>query len=558
MPSHLGRAGKRRFRSQRFISPRFARLIGVCTALVVTTAVVTAATANARPVAHMQPPLKINACPALYALGVQGTGESSADAAPTTDTGMLSTIFQPMLAEAGKPGVADRAYVPYQASFGGVMQAGPAPYAQSVEGGLSSLRDMAKGIADRCEKTRFAVAGYSQGAHVASMFAQEVGQGHGVIPADRIAGVALLGDPTRTPGAPLFPGSPGKASPDPAPGTKGSAVAGVQALAQPPAAGGGIGPDRDIAKNFGALTGRVATFCLAGDLACDAPSGAPILRVVSNIVGQSDLSGGDPIAALGSVAQALAFTAIKTATNVVNKDIQGTSLDTLSIEPEKSLSQRIADASDPRTPLDVPGALKAVLKVGMIGLNSVLTFAKAVLTPENIGELATVGLTDPLAGLLLLGQKMLGAIPELISPTTGIQLVQQSFKSVVENITDNSELLNTATWVKYWDVVQRHGAYRSTSMTANGAAPVKFVADWFAALAKDVAAQFGSGAHPARGVGGSDVVPFSPGSGAADTQRSGSAGQFPFQTNQGSGTNAVVPGGAPTSAGAPPAGQYPF
>ncbi|MEV0292492.1 cutinase family protein [Nocardia sp. NPDC050710] len=469
---------------------------------------------------------------------------------------MLSTVFRPMLAKAAEPGLVDRAYVPYESSFGGVDAKGATPYAESVIGGLVRLRGMAKQVADRCADTRFAIVGYSQGAHVASVFAQEVGRGAGVIPAEKVAAVALFADPTRNPGAPLFPGSPGKHTPDPAPGTAGERVATLAGLPQTPAEGGGIGPERDQAVNFAALTGRVASFCAAGDLACDAPEGAPILKAVANVAGQATLSGGDPIASLVSIAQALAYTSIKTVTAVATEDVQGTSLANLSLAPKKSISQRIADASDPRTPLQVNGALQALLKVGMIGLNAVATVVRTVLSPAAISELATAGLSNPVAGLLLLGTKLLGAIPQLIPPTTVSRLVTQAFDAVVQNITDNSELLNVTTWVRYWDTVQRHGAYSTAAVAANGDAPTRYVADWFAAVARDLAGQFGSGAA----VQGNKPAPgfFEESSGASTTPNSSGTGQFPF----GTGADGASSGGAtsipPTERPGTANNTYPF
>ncbi|MEU8898299.1 cutinase family protein [Nocardia sp. NPDC048505] len=493
--------------------------------------------------------LSIESCPALYALGIQGTGESSPDAAPSTDTGMLSTVFRPLLAKAGEQGLVDRAYVPYESSFGGFTNGGPAPYAQSVGAGLDRLKSMAQQVLQRCPETDLAIVGYSQGAHVASLFAQEVGQGKGAVPADKVAAVALFGDPTRNSGAPLFPGSPGKTNPDAAPGTDGAEVAAIAALNQTPASGGGIAPERDQAKNFAALTGRVASFCTAGDLSCDAPAGAPILRAVANIAGQAQVSGGDPIASLVSVAQALAYTSIKTVSKVVNEDISGNSLSNLSLSPKKSISERLADASDPRTPIEVNSAFQALLKVGLIGLNAVVTVVKAVINPATIAELATAGLANPVAGLALLGTKLLGAIPELIPPTTISRLVSQAFTAVVQNITDNSELLNVTTWVKYWETVQRHGAYGTAAVTAGGDAPVRFVADWFAALARDLDDTQGSGTAP-QPLSTTAVPRLSvPATGASTTPNPSGTGEFPFgngaasaPTSGASTTPTVVPG----------------
>ncbi|WP_063050074.1 cutinase family protein [Nocardia arthritidis] len=522
-------------------------------------AVATAGVAAAEPSVPAGPStqIRLTTCPALYALGIQGTGESSPDAAPSTDTGMLSTVFRPMMAKASDTGLVDRAYVPYESGFGGATAGGVVPYWDSVSGGLTRLRSMAETVAAACPNSRFAVVGYSQGAHVASMFAQEIGQGRGVLPAERVAAVALFADPTRNPGAPLFPGAPGKATPDPAPGTSGDRLESIAALPQAPATGGGIGPERDKAANFGALTGRVASFCAAGDLACDAPDGAPILRAVANVAGQSKLSGGDPIGSLVSIAQALAFTSIKTATRVLDEDVQGNSLATLSISPEKSISQRLADASDPRTPLNLPGALQALLKIGMIGLNSVIAVVRTVIDSANISELATAGLADPPAALLRLGAELVGAVPQLIPPTTGVRLITQAFDAVVQNITDNSELLNTTTWVRYWDTVQRHTAYTSATVSADGAAPTQFVADWLAALARDIADAFGGKAEP-RPVLEKLPTGFSgDGSGASPTPTSSGTGQFPFGTGADGASSSGVTSIPPTDrTGIPNA--YPF
>lgn len=534
------------------------RLAGLVAATTVAVATATAGSAYADPPDSATPALPVAGCPALYALGIQGTGESSPDAAPTTDTGMLSTVFMPLLARAADPSLVARAYVPYESGFGGFTGGGPVPYVESVQGGLTRLRDMAREVAARCADTRFAIVGYSQGAHVASLFAQEIGQGRGVLPAEKVAAVALFADPTRNPGAPLFPGSPGKRTPDPAPGTAGERVATIAALPQTPVSGGGIAPDRDVAPNFAALTGRVASFCAAGDLACDAPEGAPILKAVAGVAGQAQVSGGDPIASLTSIAQALAYTSIKTASAVVNDDVRGSTIANLSLSPQKSISQRLAEASDPRTPLDLNAAFRAVLKVGMIGLNAVTTVVRSVLNPAAISELATAGLTNPAAGLFLLGARLIDATTQLVPPTTVSRLVNQAYQAVVQNITDNRELLDLTTWVRYWDTVQRHGAYSTAAVAANGDAPTRFVADWFAALARDLADRFGGGAAPQGQLPAPPTGFSGGGSGASATPNSSGTGQFPF----GTGADGASSGGAtsipPTERPGTDANAYPF
>ncbi|WP_433662191.1 cutinase family protein [Nocardia sp. CA-128927] len=419
-------------------------------------------------------------CPALYAIGVPGTGESSPDADPSIDHGMLSAIFLPMLAAA--PDRTDRAYVPYEAGFGGAVPGGPVPYSQSVTGGLQELRSMAQSVIDRCENTRLTFVGYSQGAHIASLFAQEIGGGQSSIPADRIAGVALLADPTRYPGAPLFPGAPGKLAPDPPPGT---VAAGLSALqAQPaPATGGGIGPLRDLAPDFGALTGRVASFCIDGDLACDAPANAPILHMITNIAGQALLPLDDPLTALSSITDALAATVSKTTTDVVDKDLHGLTPGSLVLSRDKSLSERLAEASDPRSLIDDPTGQSAALRLATITLNTLTSIVGVVLSPEDVCQIGTIGATDPLAGLAALGAKMFAAMPKRSAAPRFTQVVTQAFNAIGQLVSDNIELVDTQVWAKYQDAVARHGAYAFTAVAADRPS-VQFVADWFIELSR--------------------------------------------------------------------------
>ncbi|PXX61616.1 hypothetical protein DFR70_108174 [Nocardia tenerifensis] len=419
-------------------------------------------------------------CPALYAIGVPGTGESSPEADPAADRGMLATIFEPMLA--AEPGRVDRAYLAYEAGFGGAVPGGAVPYSQSVTGGLQQLRAMAQSVVDRCQNTRLALVGYSQGAHIASLFAQEIGRGQSSIAADRVAGVALLADPTRYPGAPLFPGAAGQLAPDSPPGT---VAAGLAALQSQPAsaAGGGIGPLRDLAPDFGALTGRVASLCIDGDLACDSPANAPILHMITNIAGQALLPIDDPLTALSSLADALATTVGKATTDVVDKDLQGVTPGSLVLSREKSLSERLAEASDPRSLIDDPTGQAAALRIATIALNTLTSIVGVVLSPEDVCQIGALGATDPLAGLASLGSRMFAAMPKRSSAPRFTQVVTQAFNEIGRLVSDNLELVDTEVWAKYQDAVVRHGAYAVTSVAADRSS-VQFVADWFVAAAR--------------------------------------------------------------------------
>ena len=427
-------------------------------------------------------------CPALYVLNIQGTGQSSPDAATDVDTGFLSQVMSPLLTMAGSE--VERDYVPYEAGFGGAVPGGAAPYTQSVQGAVDRASAMADDKLAHCPKTRLGLVGYSQGANAVELYAKAIGAGTESVTAEQVAGVATFGSPTRKAGSPVFPDSPTDDRPQPAPGTSGVNVDSIGSVDTPTASGSGIGPTADIAASYGSLAGRVATFCTPGDLSCDAPVDAPIAHLVTNIAGQSDLNPDDPIAALSTIGQAVALTSVKTAVSVVNNDVSAPtkSLDSLSYQPTKSISQRLADASDPNSPMPTADqALAALFKVGTIGLNAVVSVVKKTFTPETIAAVAGVGLANPAAALTILGSKLAGAVVDLVPPATQSRLVNQAFTALKTNITDNSELLDVTTYLKYFDTVSQHGSYGSIAATATGDSPVAFVAKWFAALANDIA-----------------------------------------------------------------------
>ena len=437
--------------------------------------------------AHAKP-ATTDGCPTLYVLGVQGTGESSEDAAVDTDSGMLGSVMRPLLSLAGSK--VARAYVPYPAGFGGAVEGGKEPYSKSVTTAMNRLSSMITQIADKCADTEFALAGYSQGAHAAANIAKQIGAGKGPIAADRVAGVALFGNPARPTDSPVFPGAPGKSTPDPAPGTSGKSLAEVPAPEAVAVAGGGIGPTDDQQSGYGALSGRVMDRCAPGDLACAAPADAPVAHLVANIAGQSSLDSSDPVAALTSIGQALAVTSIKAGVEVVNEDVQGETLEELSYTPTESISQRLATASDPRTPLPtIPEAINAVVKVGTIGFNAVTTVLRTTFTPDTIGALATVGLANPPAALGILGAKLGAAIVELVPPVTVNRWANEAFTAVEQNLTDNKELFEVSTMVNYWKTAAAHGSYTNDASTSSGASSTLFVAQWFAALAHDLAGE---------------------------------------------------------------------
>lgn len=372
------------------------------------------------------------ACPALYVLGVQGTGQSSPTADPTADTGVVGALVGPVVTAV--PALVQRSYIGYNAGFGGAVPGGGTePYARSVGEAASLLRDAAAQIGADCPATMLAVVGYSQGAQAVAEFARDVGQSSGPVPADRIAGIALYSNPTRSTQSPVFPGRPGQSVPDPAPGTTGTAVSAVQ-IANPTAGGAGLADD---GASYGALTGRVADICVDGDLACSAPDRAALLRVGAEIVAQADFR--DPLAAIGSINGLLSAALGNAWTTVVLNDFQ-VEPGNADYLPQTSLANRLIDAADPRTP-----------------------------APETSDRDAAAIRWNDLA--VAVGANPFGLLPKLVG---------QLSAAWGQLLADNADLVNPLVLLRFADTVSRHNGYASTGQILTGTA-------WFIALARDLA-----------------------------------------------------------------------
>ncbi|MEV6362174.1 cutinase family protein [Nocardia asteroides] len=417
---------------------------------------------------------------------MQSTEEGAATSVDTGDSGVLGRALGRMASKAG--GGVERSYIVFGADVNSTT------YLAAVTAAVDQIEQQASQVLERCPSTQIAVAGYAQGAAAASTFAEKAGSGRSRIPADKIAGIALLANPSRRAATGVLPGTDKASVPTAAPGTDGAHVSKIS-LTNTGLSGAGIAASA-TPINYGALIGRVADLCVAGDATCDVQSGSPLLTAVANISGQAE--GIDPVAAISTVAQALAGTAFTTAVGLVNDDISGTSLDQLTYTPTQTLGQRIAAASSPTAiTAGESDAVSALFKIGTIGLNAVVSVAQKVFTATTIAELAAVGLSNPVGAVALLGMKVADAVVDLVPPQSISTWVNDAFEAITSTITDTGDLYTTSATSQYSTSSGRRVSYSTSSATATGESPLDATAAWFAALAADLASGTPSAPTPA-------------------------------------------------------------
>ncbi|WP_254303523.1 cutinase family protein [Rhodococcoides kyotonense] len=468
------------------------RLLAAAAAL--TIVVSSSGVAAAQPSATPTQPGGSEDCPVLHLVVVPGTTEIDENSSPDADSGFFSRLTVPAMRDAnsGDGPALERRYVPYPASFGGKPgDRSAVPYAQSVDIGVENTTNMIADIAARCPGTKVFLSGYSQGGEIASQVTREIGAGTGPIDPNHFAGAALFSDPTRAEGEDVIIG--GGSTPAPAPGTDGAAVGTISlapAVSAAAPAGGGIAPTPKIA-GFGAVSDRVASYCTAGDLACDTPSDAPAAKLVASIAGQSSMDTRDPVRILTDVSTAVGRTALMTGASVINDNIDFDSKAgrfEVNSAPETVLS-KMAKYSDPSaTSTDdmIDEAVGAVTKIGGMAIGAAITVAKDVLTPETIGQLATVGLTNPPAALALLATKTVSAAVKLVPPATIDSAVDVAFEEVSNTIDENAGLAQLVTDTSYWNTATKHGSYDSVPVGSHGETPVELTVRWIVALAADL------------------------------------------------------------------------
>ncbi|MGO4616048.1 cutinase family protein [Nocardia sp. 2YAB30] len=176
-------------------------------------------------------------------------------------------------ADAVDPGSYAAVYIAYPANM--------ASYEDAVTTGVANTEQVMREIAQACPDTKFSIVGYSEGADVVRRVAMSIGHqeadrdgGYGIVDPADVVGVVILADAGRTAGEGPFPGAEDPfGNPD---GFDQKYQNGTK-----PAPGQGALPG--TSGDFGALNGKIASFCSDGDLTCAAPENISLLQLAANV-----------------------------------------------------------------------------------------------------------------------------------------------------------------------------------------------------------------------------------------------------------------------------------
>ncbi|AKK09880.1 cutinase family protein [Corynebacterium testudinoris] len=205
-------------------------------------------------------------CPAVEFISAPGTWESAPGDDPVNPTAnpwsFMLSITQP-LQERYAPDNVKVWTLPYTAQFRNINAQNEMSYDDSRQEGLAKLEEELVLTHSECPLTDFIMVGFSQGAVIVGDVANKIGKDNGVVPAERIRGVALIADGRREPGVGQFPGTYVDGV-----GAE-VALAPLNLLVQPIVPGATMRGPRD--GGYGSLQDRTFDICAPNDSICDAP-----------------------------------------------------------------------------------------------------------------------------------------------------------------------------------------------------------------------------------------------------------------------------------------------
>lgn len=375
-------------------------------------------------------------------------------------------------------------------------------YGEAVSAAVGETEAVLDDINSRCPDTKVLIIGYSQGAQVASQVGKSIGSGESSFPAGNVAGVALFSDPSREESQETV--ANGAQAPAAVPGTSGDNVGGLDAFSgatdeegtsTTATDGAGVATLTDAAagqavpEGFGALSDRTVSWCLEGDSTCAIPEGSPLRTLIAQGSSQIDLN--DPQGSLMRVADTLGPAVVLGGVETLADDLSfgpnGFEISRAEAAEDSMISRIAAETERPRGDIGQMGTrlVTAGLQLGGMALAAGVTFAKEVVTPTNLAQIAAAGAADPLAAVPVVAAKLAQASLKIITPATATSVAARVFDEISAAGLGDAELADVAVQAASWKSIGS-GAYASTPVTADGRSSTDATSDWALAAIGDV------------------------------------------------------------------------
>lgn len=385
-------------------------------------------------------------------------------------------------------------------------------YSEAVSTAVEKVNETLGEIQSSCPDTRVMLLGYSEGAQVANIVSKQIGSGQSNFPSDKVSGVALFSDPSRGESQPMV--GNGAQAPAAAPETSGENTtkladtlttndtnaapegAGVATLTDAAGGQGATGESTDSATGttsgtstggFGALSDRVMSFCIEGDSTCAIPEGSPLRKIIASGAQSIDLN--DPQKSLMAIADTLGPAVVLGGVESLADDLsfgpQGFQL-ARAENADDTMIAKIADEADRPHDIGEMGQrlIQSGLKLGGMGLAAGITFAKDVVTPANLAQIAAAGAADPFAAIPVVATKLASAALNIVTPATATGVALRVFDEIKAAGLGDEQIADVATQAATWKSMGA-GAYQTTPVTEDGRSATDLTADWARAAVGD-------------------------------------------------------------------------
>lgn len=395
-------------------------------------------------------------------------------------------------------------------------------YSEAVTAAVGKVNETLGEIHSSCPDTRVMLMGYSEGAQVANVVAKQIGSGQSSFPAEKISGVALFSDPSRSESQPMV--GNGAQAPAAAPGTSGEntsklsdnltpgqtniapdgagvatltdaaggagatgmAGTGASGTAGEATSGGGLASGAGLG-GFGDLANRVMSFCIEGDSTCAIPEGSPLRKIIASGAKSIDLN--DPQKSLMAVADTLGPAVVLGGVESLADDLsfgpQGFQLARAESTDETMVAKIASEADRPHDIGEMGQRLiQSGLKLGGMAMAAGITFAKDVVTSTNLAQIAAAGAADPFAAIPVVATKLASAALNIVTPATATGVALRVFDEIKAAGLGDSQIAEVATQAATWKSMGS-GAYKSTPVTADGRSATDLTADWARASVGD-------------------------------------------------------------------------